>query len=417
QDLPKPSIESPEDFRDLYNTWAERSGVMEIVQGREFRIIASDLNKLLNEEMFYGIYKGKKRFISERVAEILQVEPNPYPEDIIEELNASLLRRQLEIAYIQGSTEFASSQQQALLGKLGYMPECFRKWAHEVIVEEGEHGIQMAYWLLMEEGSELARLLVEDLYARVANAPDPEIQQPLREFNPPVLTLPEFAHYFAKQDLDGWSQLTQTKYNCSALYAGQMRFFLRQEGRHLSSGDQIIKGYILADRIPIRLHLKMEWKWEAIGYRLHGNPINSRGAELYYQFGIKYPLKPLEEGGTFTIPYPEDPTGFRTFEISPDMDKKNLNGLNLSIYREIFRRKNAYLTTYLTEKQRKEAKEFLAEVSRYAPESFRKNLLGEGRGAEEFVLPTAQITWRPPHLADRIYNDPWPFLRGYMTDI
>jgi len=417
KELPEPNLQSVEDIREIYLSWAERSGVMEIIQGREFRIIASDMPKLLSEPIPHGIYAGKPRFISQRLARILGVPANPYPEEMLSWMSGTFMQRQLEIAYIQGSTEFASSQQQNLLGTLGYMPEIFRKWAHEVIVEEGEHGIQMAYWLLMEDGSKLSRLLAEDLFARVSNDEDPDLQQPLREFNPPVLTLPEFAHYFCKQDLDGWSQLTQTKYNCSALYAGQMRFFLHQEGRHLSSGDNIIQAYVKAGRIPMRLHLKMEWKWESIGYRLHGNPVDSGGAQMSYQLGIKAPLRPLTEGGSYTIPYPGAPGGFRTFEVRPDFDWRNLNGFNLNVYRNVLKKKNEIISRMLSPAQRKEAMEFVKEVTRYVPDEIRKEMIGEAKATGGFVIPTAAISWRPPHMAYHIENDPWPFMRGYVTDL
>ncbi|MCH7760914.1 hypothetical protein IIA15_05860 [candidate division TA06 bacterium] len=418
EELPEPQMQSVEDIREIYLSWAERSEVMEVIRGREFRVIAVDLDKLIKEPIPHGIFAGKPRFISEGLAKRLGVKPVPYPVEMWTWLNTTLLGRQMEIAYTQGSTEFASSQQQNLLESLGYMPDNFRKWAHEVIAEEGEHGIQMAYWLMTEDGSKLSKLLSEDLFARVSNSEEPDLQQPLREFNPPVLTLPEFAHYFTKQDLDGWSQLTQSKFNCSALYAGQMRFFLRQEGRHLSSGDNIIKAYIQAGRIPMRLHLKMEWKWEAIGYRLHGNPVNSGGAQMSYQLGIKGPLRSLDRGGSYTIPFPGEPNGFKTFDIHPEMDKRNLNGFNLSVFRDVVKSKNETISGMLTPKQQKEAKEFLKEVIRYVPDKVRKEMLGESKSTQgEFVIPTTAISWRPPHMAYEIEDDPWPFMQGYTTDL
>lgn len=413
--FPKPNVKSMQDYAQAYIAWAYRSNVIGWVDGMTMRVVGHDLVKLTKEPIEHGIFLGSKRYISDRLAKLLGVDPVPYPETRFSWLEGSVMQTQSVVAYHQGSSEFGSSQQQNQIKQLGYMPKIFEKYARYIIGEEGEHGIQMGYWLGMENGSDMAWLLVEDLLARIANSEDPNLQQPLVEFNPWVETLPEMGHYFDKQDRDGWSQLRNSRENANALYAAQMRYFLKQEGRHLHCGDQIIELYLKAGRIPMDLHLKMEWEWSARAYRLHGNPYNSGGALKYYQIGSKNPIYSLDRKGpnneilTFSIPHPEGPNGYMTFQITPDLDKSNLNGYALAILRDILIDFNKKRSRMLSDEQRGQMKEYLKKVSMFVPDEARKEILESG------MIPTAALSWRPYHLA--FIPDPWKHLDGYYTDV
>ncbi len=416
EDYPRSNLRSMEDYAEAYTQWAIDSGVYDWVEGTTLRAVATDLHVLAKEPIHYGIYKGRRRFVDPHIAKILGINPSPYPDDKLSWLAGGTVRQtQNMIAYHQGSSEFGSSQQQNQLRKLGYMPPIFEKYARNVIGEEGEHGTQMGYWLGMT-GGDFEWLLVEDLLARNANSDDPDLQQPLIEFNPPVETLPEMGHYFDKQDRDGWSKLMSSSDHADALYAGMMRYFLKQEAKHLGSGQQIIELYLQAGRIPMDLHLKMEWEWAGRAYRLHGNPYNSDGARRNFQIGSKNPLLPWDrkspsgETMSFRIPHPQGKNGFIAVEVTPNMDPGHLNGYEATTVRKrVMSQNESKRSGLLSEAQRKEMRAFLEKVTLFVPEPVRSEILNSGK------IPTAEISWRPYHLA--FIDDPWPHLRGYYTDV
>ncbi|MEE8586779.1 MAG: hypothetical protein V3T83_18205 [Acidobacteriota bacterium] len=412
-DLPRPNIESLEDFAEAYSWWAETSGVMEWVEGAEMRIVAADLLKRIEEPVSHGLYAGRPRFASRSLADKLGVGHVPFPEDSYPWLMGSVSSAFARLAYIQGSSEYASSQQQRDLMRQGHVPAILERYIRATIIEEGEHGIQMAGWLISESENDLGKLLAEDLLARKADHPDPQLQQPLVEFNPSVATLPEFAHYLDKQDRDGWSQLRCSVDNASALYAGMMQFFLRQEARHMRSGEQLIEWCLLGRKIPMELHLKMEWEWDAISYRLHGVPYGSSGALTQYQLGTKNPIYPLDgryQGTRFRIPHPDGPEGYKTIEVSPSMDLEHLNGYSVCVLRDVLRNNNRRRTKLLDDRQLKEMREFLSRLTQYVPDRQRKKLL------EDHPIPTAALSWRPEHLALE-QMDRWRHISGYWTDV
>lgn len=414
--FPRPNIRSMDNYAEAYTRWAIDSGVFDWVEGTTLRAVATDMHLLTKEPVHYGLFKGKERFLHPHIAKLLGITPVGYPEDKLSWLAGGTIRQtQNIIAYHQGSSEFGSSQQQNQLRKLGYMPPIFEKYARNVIGEEGEHGTQMGYWLGMT-GGDFEWLLVEDLLARNANSDDPNLQQPLIEFNPPVETLPEMGHYFDKQDRDGWSKLVSSSDTADALYAGMMRYFLKQESKHLGSGQQIIELYLQAGRIPMDLHLKMEWEWSARAYRLHGNPYNSDGARRNFQIGSKNPILPWDRKGpsgeilTFTMPHPKGKNGFITVQITPEMDPGHLNGYEATTVRKrIMGQNDGKRSGLLSDAQRVEMRAFLEKVTMHVPEPARSEILNSGK------IPTAEISWRPYHLA--FIEDPWPHLRGYFTDV
>lgn len=408
-DLPRPNIESLEDFAQAYSWWADTSGVMEWVEGADMRVVAADLKERASEPISHGFYSGRPRFVSQSVAKLIGADEAPFPEDEFSWLAGSVSSAFARLAYIQGSSEYASSQQQRDLIKQGHVPAILERYIRATIIEEGEHGIQMAGWLISESDTDLGKLLAEDLLARKADDPDPQVQQPLVEFNPMVTTLPEFAHYLDKQDRDGWSQLRCSVDSGSALYAGMMQFFLRQEARHMRSGEQVIEWYLLAERIPMDLHLKMEWEWNAISYRLHGVPYESSGALTQFQLGTKNPIYPLDgrlRGSLLKIPHPDGEGGYKTIEVGPHMNLEHLNGFSVSVLRDVLRRNNARRTRLLSAKQRKEMTDFLKKVTHYVPDKVRDELLGD------HPIPTAALSWRPDHLALE-QMDRWRHISGY----
>ena len=413
-ELPRPNIDTLEDFAEAYSWWADTSGVMEWVHGADMRIVSADLRKRAVEQINHGYYKGKPKFVSRSLANKLSVPHAPFPDDEFSWLQGSVMSAFARLAYIQGSSEYASSQQQRDLMMRGHVPPILERYIRATIIEEGEHGIQMAGWLMSESDTDLGKLLAEDLLARKADHPDPKLQQPLVEFNPPVTTLPEFAHYLDKQDRDGWSQLRCSVDNASALYAGMMQFFLRQEARHMRSGEQVIEWYLMAGRIPMELHLKMEWEWNALSYRLHGVPWGSSSALTQYQLATKNPIYPVDgklRGKQYRIPHPDGPGGFMTLEVGPEMDLEHLNGYSVSVLRGVLKENNRKRTKLLTEDQRKEMRAFLKKITHYVPDDKRRELLGLDQ-----PIPTAALSWRPEHLAlERM--DRWRHISGYWTDV
>ncbi len=418
--LPQPNVTNIHDWSQAYEAWAERSGVLEWVQGARMRAVATNLRGLLEEPIAHGMFQGKRRFVSEHLAKKLGVPASPFPREGYSWTAGPVPNVFAALAYTQGSSEFGSSQQQYQLLELGHVPPILDRYIRSTVIEEGEHGFQMAAWLLLELGGDLGGLLAEDLLARSAGSDDPKLQQPLVEFNPPVLTLPEFGHYLDKQDRDGWSQLQSSVDSANALYAGMMRFFLRQEARHMRSGEQVIDWYLRAGKIPMDLHIKMELGWDAITYRLHGNPLGSTGALTAYRLGTKNPIFPLARHArlpryarmsSFAIPHPDKEGGYQVVELNEQMEPSNLNGYSVSVLRNILLMNNAKRSELLSPRQHAEMRHFLKTISHYVPDEQRKPIVEGG------VIPTAALSWRPDHLAYELENDGWRHMRNYVTDV
>lgn len=421
---PKPRLRTLNEFADGYRTWADNSGVAQELEGSLIRVVATNLKEIAKTPIPHGEFKGKPRFISEIVAKEIGVKPNPLPEEynpLFSWARTSIQRAYATIAYHQGSSEYGSTQQQADLLKHGDLPPIFEEFLRSVMIEEGEHGFQMLAWLALE-GGEQGLLFAEDLLARKANSKDRQLQQPLIEFNPMVQTLPEFAHYLDNQDRDGWSQLRNSRFNGSALYAGQMHFFLRQEARHMGAGERLIDWYLLARKIPMDLHLKMTWEWNAMSYRLHGNPYNSDGALTSYRLGIKNEIYPLDRKSRMPdfarikemhIPHREGKNGYKIIEVNESMNLKHLNGYSVSVLRNLLLMNNLKRSELLDKNQQKDMRDFLKKATEYVPDQQRSKIREAG------IIPTAALSWRPEHLASvkDIESDPWYNMRGLYTDI
>jgi len=411
---PRPNISSMADVAEAYAMWAKNSGLFDYVDEYTFRAVAR-LNRVLREPIPHGNFKGQPRFIPESIARKVGVDPVPIPDGRLSFLGGQTLRERLAtLMYHQGSSEFGSSQQQSLLDKkLGYEPPIFEKYKTFVIREEGEHGIQAVYYLGEVIGGNYGWGLAEDLLARQADSDDPMLQQPLREFNPMVTTLPELGHYFDKQDRDGWNQLEQQKGSCDGIYAGDMRYFLRQEPFHLAAGHHSVSLYVEAGRIPMDLHTKLAAEWEARANRLHGNPYNSGGAETNYVLGTKSPIVSLEilaeRGDVLRMPHRD--YGFVEIPVRPDMPKGHLNGVAIEETRKKFRTNNKRLSALLNPDQRRDLRRFLKNVTMYVPNKERNEILESGE------IPTVANSWRPDHLMSVADQDDWPHLKGYYTDI
>ena len=407
------NLRTLDDMAGAYTKWGRNSDVFDLVEGQTMRVVGTNVGKLAREPIPNGIYAGKPRYVSKDLAKRLGIKEVPFPDESFSWTNnASVAAMFARIAYYQGSSEFGSSQQQNKLNRYGYSPPILAHYRKHIIIEEGEHGIQMVGWELGEGPKNLGGPLGEDLLARIANSPDRNLQQPLIEFNPEVSTLPEFAHYLDKQDRDGLSQLLCSVESASALYAGMMLFFLRQERRHMLAGEQLINWYLESGKIPMDLHIMMDAEWAARTYRLHGNPLESGNAKLSYQLGIKNPIESLNEPTMeyFEIPHPDGKDGFKRIDVGPNMDREYLNGQAMAYIRNILAKKNEERSKLLTDKQRREMREFLEGITMYVPNKRRREILESG------IIPTTQVSWRPSHLASG-ENDLWPHMRGYYTDI
>ena len=78
--FPQPNVKSMQDYAQAYIAWAYRSNVIGWVDGMTMRVVGHDLVKLTKEPIEHGIFQGKQRYISDRLAKLLGVDPSPYPE-------------------------------------------------------------------------------------------------------------------------------------------------------------------------------------------------------------------------------------------------------------------------------------------------------------------------------------------------
>ncbi len=420
--LPNPRIKDADDYMEAYKKWMEDYGWADHLQGAIIRAVVANGTELAREPIPHGIYAGRKRFLADQgIASKLRAEIEPYPLEIPIGARGPYLRLLAGLAYTQGSSEYGSSQQQKRLLETGHVPPWVEKILVSTVIEEGEHGYQMAYFLGQELGSAIGTEfgtrygwgLAEDLLAREANHPDPAKQQPLVEFNPMVQTLPEFGHYMDKQDRDGWSQLMCSQHSASTVYAGMMRFFLRQEARHMKSGETVIEEYLRAGRIPMELHLKMEWEWDAIAYRLHGNPRGSKGAAQMYRLGMKnliFPFDQLPRWTTMREFHLPGKDGGVMIPVNNEMSLEDLNGYSVTVLRNKLADNNRKRSALLSDAQRAEMRAYLSRITQWcAPEQAEK-IISSGE------MPTAALSWRPEHLAFE-RQDPWHTLREHWTDV
>lgn len=98
------------DLAEAYALWAKRSDVNSHVMGMRFQIVGHNLAKLLDTPIPRDphlpreedtIYAGKRRFISEAVARMLGIEPNPYPDNEFSWLEGALFKNLLKLRTIR----------------------------------------------------------------------------------------------------------------------------------------------------------------------------------------------------------------------------------------------------------------------------------------------------------------------------
>ena len=171
---------------------------------------------------------------------------------------------------IQGDTEFGSNEQQ--VGLWDTAPSDYdRKVLLSIMNEEFRHGWQMAYVALNVLGGDEGRMVAQSLLERRSGVQDNA--RLLGAFNVPIRDWLGFYAFLEFMDRDGGSQLTLLQHSAVEPLAQSMVFMLREEQKHLRSGQQGFERILRAGRLPVELLQKYMNLYAPLGYDLHGGEI------------------------------------------------------------------------------------------------------------------------------------------------
>ncbi len=265
----KAEIRSFDDFRE-YSLWYLRDVGLTVpeILGNEFKIV---LAKPKDDEIEFGDFAGQKRFRG----------PEDFPDG--EWNGRSYIEILANLANIQGDTEFGSNEQQ--VGLWESAPSDYdRKILLSVINEEFRHGWQMGFFetdvIRTEEAFTAAQSLLE---RRSGSGEDARL---LGAFNNPIKDWIGMYSFLEFMDRDGGSQLTLLARSAVMDLTRSMLFMLREEAKHLRSGEQGFERMIRGGKLPIELLQKYVNLFAPLGYDLHGGE-RSTNALIYYKLGLK----------------------------------------------------------------------------------------------------------------------------------
>lgn len=265
----KPRIRSFDDFREYSRWYLHDVGLTEPeTLGHEFRIVRGSLKSGVIE---FGDYAGRPKWKS----------PADLPEG--EWNGRTCLQVLANLADIQGDTEFGSNELQ--VGLWDTAPSDYdRKILLWVMNEEFRHGWQMGWFateiLKCDEGFQAAQSLLERRAAQAGN------RRLLGAFNEIIHDWIGFYSFLEFMDRDGGSQLSLLQHSAVAPLAESMVFMLREEAKHLRSGEQGYERILKAGKVPIEILQKYVNLYAPLGYDLHGGE-RSTNALIYWRLGLK----------------------------------------------------------------------------------------------------------------------------------
>ncbi len=265
----KPQIRSFEDFREYSRWYLHDVGLTEPeTLNHEFRIVRAATKSDLVE---FGDYAGRPKWRS----------PADFPDG--EWNGRTCLQILANLTDIQGDTEFGSNELQ--VGLWDTAPSDYdRKILLWVMNEEFRHGWQMGWFatevLKTEEGYRAAQSLLERRAAQAGN------RRLLGAFNQIIHDWIGFYSFLEFMDRDGGSQLSLLQHSAVGPLAGSMVFMLREEAKHLRSGEQGYERILEAGKVPVAILQKYMNLYAPLGYDLHGGE-RSTNALIYYRLGLK----------------------------------------------------------------------------------------------------------------------------------
>ncbi|MEQ8768766.1 MAG: hypothetical protein RL885_32975 [Planctomycetota bacterium] len=266
---PKAEIRTFDDFRE-YSLWYLRDVGLTTpeILGNEFKIV---LAKNKDDEVEFGDFKGRKKFKG----------PEDFPSG--EWNGRSYVEILANLANIQGDTEFGSNEQQVGLWESA-PSEYDRKILLSVINEEFRHGWQMGFFETDVIKTEEAFWAAQSLLERRSG--DGDDKRLLGAFNNPITDWIGMYCFLEFMDRDGGSQLTLLARSAVEDLSRSMLFMLREEAKHLRSGQQGFERMCAAGKLPIDLLQKYVNLFAPLGYDLHGGE-RSTNALIYYKLGLK----------------------------------------------------------------------------------------------------------------------------------
>jgi 1,2-phenylacetyl-CoA epoxidase catalytic subunit len=328
-------IGSFEDFRE-YSLWYLRDVGLDIadIMNAEFKIVLANSKE---EEIEFGHFAGQKKW---RSAEEMPAG----------EWNGRTLPSILaNLANIQGDTEFGSNELQT--GLWDRAPSDYdRKILISVITEEFRHGWQMGYFETEVLKSDEAKWAAQSLLERRASQKGNE--RLLGAFNNPIDDWLGMYCFLEFMDRDGGSQLSLLAHSSVSQLAQSMTFMLREEAKHLRSGEQGFERILGAGKVPVEVVQRYVNLFAPLGYDLHGGE-RSTNALIYYNLGLKGFFPSPEDYLSKPAAVAFDPhlfEDFRAREKDPvrysykfidlhldgavkDVNKELLNGITVTFYK------------------------------------------------------------------------------------
>ncbi len=258
-----------DDFRD-YSLWYLRDVGLDIpeIMNAEFKVVHASTR---DDEIEFGHFAGQKKWRT--VADMPDGEWN----------GRSLPSVLANLANIQGDTEFGSNELQT--GLWDTAPTDYdRKVLLSVIIEEFRHGWQMGHFETEVLATEEARWAAQSLLERRASVRGNE--RLLGAFNNPINDWLGMYCFLEFMDRDGGSQLSLLAHSSVARLAQSMLFMLREEAKHLRSGEQGFERILAAGKLPVEVIQRYVNLFAPLGYDLHGGE-RSTNALIYYNLGLK----------------------------------------------------------------------------------------------------------------------------------
>jgi benzoyl-CoA 2,3-dioxygenase component B len=331
----KPEIKTFDDFRE-YSLWYLHDVGLTVpeIMNAEYKVALAPAK---SDEVEYGLYAGSKKFGG----------PEDFPGG--QWNGRSYLDIIANLVNIQGDTEFGSNEQQ--VGLWDRAPSDYdRKILLSVMNEEFRHGWQMAYVALEVLGGDEGRWVAQSLLERRSG--QGENKRLLGAFNVPITDWLGFYAFLEFMDRDGGSQLTLLQHSAVAPLAQSMVFMLREEQKHLRSGQQGFERILRAGKVPIGILQKYLNMYAPLGYDLHGGE-RSTNALIYFNLGLKgfYPMRqPYLDGGPEAVIDAQLLADLREREKRPadysyqfvnlkldgpvrDMNKELLNSITVTFYK------------------------------------------------------------------------------------
>jgi 1,2-phenylacetyl-CoA epoxidase catalytic subunit len=328
-------LKSFDDFRE-YSLWYLRDVGLDIpeIMTAEFKVV---LAQPRTDEIEFGHFAGKKKWRS--------IEDMPEGDWNGRGLPSILAN----LANIQGDTEFGSNELQT--GLWDRAPSDYdRKVLLSVIIEEFRHGWQMGFFETEVLKTDEARTAAQTLLERRASESGNE--RLLGAFNNPIKDWLGMYCFLEFMDRDGGSQLTLLQHSSVEALSRSMIFMLREEAKHLRSGEQGFERILRAGKLPVPVIQRYVNLFAPLGYDLHGGE-RSTNALIYFNLGLKgfYPSPEsyLEKPASVAfdpqlfhdlVAREKDPVrySYKFIDLNlggatKDVNKELLNGITVTFYK------------------------------------------------------------------------------------